>query len=254
MTGPFPHSPDTASPDTAWPQVLDEVTGALESLTAALDTEDDFQVLLHQACLQVVAAVPGADAATVTLVRDGEPHTAATTSELVAELDRDQYRNGGPCVEAARRGRVERVPVEEARERWPKFADDAHNAGFDSFLSAPLVINAGHAGAINCYGIGAAGFADLDVRLLELYTTAVEAILRVHQRYTEAAGLAEHLRTALTSRAVIDQAKGILMAVRQIGADEAFTLLVEQSQRENIKLRSLAERFVARVVNVTGQP
>jgi AmiR/NasT family two-component response regulator len=42
---------------------------------------------------------------------------------------------------------------------------------------------------------------------------------------------------------VIDQAKGILMAVRRISADEAFTLLVEQSQRENVKLRDLAIRF-----------
>jgi AmiR/NasT family two-component response regulator len=57
------------------------------------------------------------------------------------------------------------------------------------------------------------------------------------------------LRIALDSSAVIDQAEGILMALRQIGADEAFTLLVEQSQRENVKLRDLAGRFVAHTTN-----
>lgn len=231
--------------DSSWPQVLDEVTGALEKLIVTLDTEEDFQVLLHQVCLQVTQAVPGVDEATVTLLRDGKAHTAATTSELVAELDRDQYRHGGPCLDAARTGLLERVAIEEAYERWPQFTRDAHAAEFDSYLSAPLVVNTEHAGAINCYGSQAQGFAELDARLLELYTTAAEAILRTYHRYLTAAEAAQQLRTALTSRAVIDQAKGILMAIREVSADEAFTLLVEQSQRENIKLRDLAERFVA---------
>ncbi|WP_051736332.1 GAF and ANTAR domain-containing protein [Amycolatopsis rifamycinica] len=232
--------------------MLDEVTSALQTLTAALDTDQDFQVLLHQMCLQVAKAVPGVAEATVTLLRDGQPHTAATTSDLVAEVDRDQYRHGGPCLEAARSGKLERVQVSEARERWPKFAGDAHDAGFDSFLSAPLVVDDEHAGAINCYGTQAHGFAELDAALLELYTAAAEAILRLYQRYRQASELAENLRAALTSRAVIDQAKGILMAIRQISADEAFTLLVEQSQRENLKLRVLAERFVAHAVGIDG--
>lgn len=236
---------------SSWPYVLDEVNGALEALTAALDTEDDFRVLLHQVCVQVTKAVPGVAEATVTLLDNGNARTAATTSDLVAELDLDQYRHGGPCVEVAGTGRVHRVTLVEARERWPQFTRAAHEAGFDSFLSAPLVVNAGHAGAINCYGTRAAGFADLDARLLELYTTATEAILRTYRRYRTAVETTAHLRTALTTRAVIDQAKGILMALRQINADEAFTLLVQQSQRKNIKLHTLAERFVAHATGNT---
>ncbi|WP_410574284.1 ANTAR domain-containing protein [Amycolatopsis sp. cmx-4-61] len=238
----------TPAEPRSWPRVIDEVTSALKSLTSVLDTEDEFPQLLEQTCRQVVAAVPGADEATVTLLRDGKPHTAAATSELIAHMDRDQYRDGGPCLEAARHGHVERVSIEQARERWPQFAAHAHEAGFDSYLSAPLIIDDENAGGINCYGTHAAGFAELDVGLLELYTAAAEGILRVHRRYRDATELAANLRTVLTSRAVIDQAKGILMAIRQIDADEAFTLLVEQSQRENVKLREVAERFVAHVV------
>lgn len=63
--------------------------------------------------------------------------------------------------------------------------------------------------------------------------------------YLRAFKLAEQLRTALTTRAVIDQAKGVLMAVHSITADRAFRLLVEQSQHENVKLHALAERFIA---------
>jgi hypothetical protein len=85
----------------------------------------------------------------------------------------------------------------------------------------------------------------------ELYTTAVEAVLRTYDRYLDAREATEQLRTVLTSRTVIDQAKGVLMAARQIDADEAFGMLGAQSQRENVKLRQVAERFIA---NVTGKP
>ncbi|EHR48446.1 response regulator with putative antiterminator output domain [Saccharomonospora marina XMU15] len=236
--------------DQTWPQVLDEVTGALESLTAALGSVDDFTVLLQQVCAQVTKAVPGVDEATVTLLDDGNARTAATTSDVVAGLDGDQYALGhGPCLDAARSGTLVRVSIAQARDRWPDFARDATEAGYASFLSAPIVIDDGHAGAVNCYSTHAHGFAELDEKLLDLYTSAVTAALRVYHRYQHARHTAEHLRTALESRAVIDQAKGILMAVNRIDADQAFTLLVEQSQRDNIKLRDLATRFVAHVTS-----
>jgi transcriptional regulator with GAF, ATPase, and Fis domain len=237
--------------DRSWPTVLDEVTGALQSLTATLATADDFAALLHQMCAQVVHAVPGVDEATITLLTDQQPSTAASTSDVVTGLDRDQYTAGdGPCLEAASSGELVRVSVGDAARKWPEFARDAAAAGFGSFLSAPLIVNEEHAGAVNCYSRQGGGFAELDEKLLELYTSAATATLRVYGRYQQARDTAEQLRVALQSRAVIDQAKGILMAVRQIGADEAFTLLVEQSQRENRKLRDLAGRLVSQATGI----
>ncbi|ADJ45971.1 two-component system response regulator [Amycolatopsis mediterranei S699] len=230
--------------------LFDEVTGALEALTAVLREEDDFRILLRHICLQVRHAVPGVDEASVTLVTGEVPHTATATSAVVDDLDGEQYRIGdGPCVEAIRGGKIVRTTVSDAVERWPRFADGAREAGFGSFLAAPLVADERFSGAVNCYGRQDDGFEEVEAQLLELYTAAVAAILRVYHRYLKARETAEHLRTALTSRAVIDQAKGMLMAIRQVDADDAFALLVEQSQRENVKLREVAERFVARVVS-----
>ncbi|MEV6873283.1 GAF and ANTAR domain-containing protein [Amycolatopsis sp. NPDC051128] len=229
--------------------LFDEVTGALEALTAVLEEEDDFRILIRHVCLQVRHAVPGVDEASVTLVTGETPHTATATSEAVRDLDGDQYRIGdGPCLEAVRSGKIVRTPVSDAVERWPDFARGAREAGFGSFLAAPLVADERFSGAVNCYGRQLDGFAEIEAQLLELYTAAVEAVLRVYHRYLRARETAAHLRTALLSRAVIDQAKGMLMAIRQIDADDAFALLVEQSQRENTKLREVAERFVERVV------
>ncbi|MEU0532711.1 GAF and ANTAR domain-containing protein [Amycolatopsis tolypomycina] len=239
--------PDPSAPAAP---LFDEVTGALEALAAVLREEDDFRILLQHVCLQVRHAVPGVDEASVTLVTGEVPHTATATSAVVGELDGEQYRIGdGPCLEAMRGGKIVRTSVADALERWPGFAGAAREAGFGSFLAAPLVADEQFSGAVNCYGRQDDGFEEVEAQLLELYTAAVEAILRVYHRYLRARETSEHLRTALTSRAVIDQAKGMLMAIRQVDADDAFALLVEQSQRENVKLREVAERFVARVIS-----
>lgn len=224
---------------------LDEVTGALEALIGTLDGDGDLGVLLQQVCHQVLAVVPEADMASVTLVKDGIPETIACTDERVFHIDADQYRAGeGPCLEAARTGKIVRVEIAQARQRWPAFAEHAIAAGAASYLAAPLVVDDRHAGSMNLYGLQDHGYRKIDGALLELYLTSVEAVLRATSRYMATRAHVEHLRAALTSRAVIDQAKGILMAARHITADQAFEVLKTQSQNENIKLHELAKQLV----------
>jgi hypothetical protein len=239
--------------DRPLPVVLDEVTTALERLSEALSREDDLRKLMHQVCEQVVHAVPGVDEATVTLLDSGTPFTAASTSDLVIRLDGVQYASGaGPCLDAAATSQVVRATITEAQELWPAFGSESHAAGMGSFLSAPLTVDNEHSGAINGYSRQGHGFHELDAPLLALYTTAVETALRSHSMYLRAYRLAAQLRSALQSRAVIDQAKGVLMAVHAIPAEEAFRLLVHRSQRENVKLHTLAERFIADLIRNSG--
>jgi GAF domain-containing protein len=238
--------PEVPQPSPQWSAVLDDVTGALETLSELLDGDEDFRTHLQHVCEQVVRAVPGVDQATITLVDHGVPHTVVTTDEVVAGLDHEQYRTGaGPCLEAAETGKLVRVAAVDAARRWPVFARRATDAGMNSFLSAPLIVDEQHSGAVNCYSASGSGFADLDVAVLELYTAAAEMALRAHRRYQRASELAGQLRSAMDSRAVIEQAKGILMAVHRVSADAAFGLLSEQSQRGNVKIREVAQRFVA---------
>jgi AmiR/NasT family two-component response regulator len=64
--------------------------------------------------------------------------------------------------------------------------------------------------------------------------------------YDSQAALAHHMQTAMASRAVIEQAKGIVMGERHCSADEAFQLLVKLSQRTDRKLRDVAQALVDR--------
>jgi hypothetical protein len=114
-----------------------------------------------------------------------------------------------------------------------------------SYLSAPLMADAEHCGAINLFSSQPHGFRELDSALLDLYVTAVETTLRAAARFRTARRLVEQLKQAMNSRPVIEQAKGILMAARGVSEDEAFALLTERSQHQNLKLRDVAARFVA---------
>jgi hypothetical protein len=231
------------------PVLLDEVTTALQNLSNVVNCENDLSAVVDQVCAQVVRAVPGLDEASVTLLRHGSPYTAASTSDVVVELDGHQYReNAGPCLDAATTGRLVRASIDEAARRWPLFARASRAAGMGSFVSAPITVDGEHSGAINGYSRAGHGFADFDGPLLELYIAAVETALRGHTRYRQMRELANQLRTALESRAVIDQAKGVLMATHGVTAGEAFAMLVSKSQHQNVKLRDVARQLVTGVL------
>ncbi|WP_410567044.1 ANTAR domain-containing protein [Amycolatopsis sp. cmx-4-61] len=224
---------------------VDDVTGALEQLSDVLDQHEELEVVLHRLCHQVVPAIPGADLASVAVLDGRRLRTVAATSDQARDIDHVQYdADAGPAVEAARTGKVVRIAVSEAALRWPPFAEAARTASVGSYLSAPLFLDEEFSGSLNLYGVEGHGFSELDAALLELYTTAAEAAIRQAERHRRARETAAGLRTALTTRAVIDQAKGILMAARCITADEAFALLVQQSQKENLKLHAVAARLI----------
>ncbi|MEV1117963.1 GAF and ANTAR domain-containing protein [Actinosynnema sp. NPDC049800] len=208
---------------------------------------------MDRVCRQVVGAIPDADLASVTVLRDGTPESLAWADRHTLEVDHAQYRaDEGPCLEAAESRRVQRVAVAEAADRWPAFSKAAGDLGIGSYLSAPLVIDDVYHGSLNLYGRHTHGYRELEAALLELYTTAAEAALRNARRYLHARRQIDQLRDALTSRAAIDQAKGILMAVHRVSADDAFAMLVDRSQRENRELRDLVEHFVDETTRPEG--
>jgi GAF domain-containing protein len=236
------------SDDEPGPEVvrrLDEVNGHLAELDEALADEDLGQVLQHSVD-HLVSSVPGADLASVSVLRGDTGETVAASDRHVWGIDQDQYAAGdGPCLEAARTGKVVRTSVAEAQERWPEFASGASAAGVKSYLSCPLMIGDDFAGSLTLYSEQSHGFAEFDVALLRLYITAASAAIGHARRYARARDVVGQLNQALESRAVIDQAIGITMARSGLTAEEAFSELARQSQNANVKLREIATRLVA---------
>ncbi len=224
---------------------VDDVTAALDQLADAFAEEEDLLVVLQRVCRQVMHAVPDAEIASITLLRDGSPYTATATGDSAHVVDQAQYDAGrGPCLEAARTGELQRVEVTEAARQWPEFATAAAGSGIVAYLSAPLFVDHEYHGSLNLYDTGGNSFGALDAALLDLYTSAAESALRSTRRHRTAHETMGQLRSALTTRAVIDQAKGILMALHCIPPEDAFELLVKASQEQNVKLREVAQDFV----------
>ncbi|SFR04249.1 GAF domain-containing protein [Lentzea waywayandensis] len=233
---------------------LDETTEALTQLHDAFTGEESLEDALQRVAETAARAVPDADAVTVSVVTDERPHTAAATDQRLVELDQKQYGSGrGPCLESALNLKPVRAVIGEHRDSWPEFEAAAENAGVRAYLSVPVVLPASddsearHIGTLNIYSYTAAAFDPFDEGLMRLFTTAASATITSAQRWQHSQGQVQQLERALGSRAVIDQAKGVLMAVHTCSADDAFALLVAESQRLNVKLRDVAAKLLESV-------
>lgn len=209
---------------------------------ASVDSEALDETLTRVVTL-AVHELPGCDLAGITLIRDGQPVTAAFTNPEAPEIDVAQYTTGvGPCLDAFRHGEIFRIDDMKREKRWPSFTAVAAKHGIVSTLSLPLKVNQDPVGALNLYSRSAHAFLEDDTPLL--FASHAAVVLANAQAYWAAHTLAAQLETTLTSRAVIDQAKGILMARNGITPEEAFSRLVADSQRTNVKLRDVARGIV----------
>jgi GAF domain-containing protein len=202
-------------------------------------------ILLRVAELAKLTVAGTADVS-VTLVQDERAFTAAFTGDDALLLDERQYASGyGPCLDVAQSsGTV--VIAEMAREaRWPEFTRRALDVGVHSSLSVALPVQQSIVGALNFYSHQPECFDDGAAELARTFAGyAAVAVANAHLYETNAT-LAEDMRRAMESRVVIEQAKGIVMALRGCNAQKAFEVLTTHSQQANRKLRDLATDIVA---------
>ena len=171
--------------------------------------------------------VPGADEVTVTLVHRDHPSTAAYTGDLALGLDERQYAEGyGPCLQAARSGETQLVSDMSTETRWPKFAAQGVRDGALSSLSVALptrqetlgASNIETVGALNIYARTRNAFGEGAQQIApHLAGYAAVAIINA-SLYVTTTALSEQMSKVMDSRAVIEQAKGILMGERRCSA------------------------------------
>ena len=197
------------------------------------------------------AAVPSAEMVGLTMLVDGRPTTAVFTDETSPEIDSAQYESGsGPCLEAFRTQQQCRIDDTEDDQRFTAFSEVAAARGIRSVLSMPLVVSHEGVGALNFYSRRPKAFSAEEAEVASVFAAQAGIVLANARAYWDAHELSQQLTEAMASRATIEQAKGILMGAQHCGADEAFQMLVRASQRENRKLRDIADQ----IVNSVTQP
>jgi GAF domain-containing protein len=227
-----------------------EPTEAFAELGRIRLADTDIDDALQQVAGLAKRAIPGAAEVSVTLLRAGMAHTAAFTGDLALTLDEWQYAHGyGPCLTAAETAATVSVPDMSVERRWPAWTRRANQVGARSSLSIGLPVHEAVTGALNIYATELGAFDDEAVVLGETFAGyAAVALANVHL-YTAQATLAQHMQAAMQSRAVIEQAKGIIMGQRRCTADEAFAILTKLSQDTNRKVRDVAATLVTRAAN-----
>jgi GAF domain-containing protein len=191
-------------------------------------------------------AIPGADEVSVTLMRGNGAHTAAFTGELALACDERQYERGhGPCLDAASTAATLLIDDMERETRWPDYTPGAAAAGALSSLSIGMPVHESAAGALNIYATKPDAFDDDAIVLAQTFAGYAAVALANAHLYDTQATLAQQMQAAMESRAVIEQAKGIIMGERHCGPDEAFRILSKLSQDTNRKLRDVAAAIVA---------
>jgi GAF domain-containing protein len=193
--------------------------------------------------------IPGAAQVSVTLSRGKGAYTAAFTGELAINLDETQYERGhGPCLDALASGETLAVPDMSRETRWPDFAVRAREAGCHSSLSVGLPVHESVSGALNIYAMGPEAFDDDAIDLAQTFAAYAAVVLANAHLYDAQATLAHHMQTAMENRALIEQAKGIIMGDRGCTSEDAFKILTKLSQDTNRKLRDVAQVLVNRAV------
>jgi GAF domain-containing protein len=215
------------------------LTRDLSDLTRDLQGETSTESLLRRIVESAVAEVEPACHAGISEIIGAQVRTRVATDPLVERVDEAQYTAGdGPCLTSLREEQTVRVGDLLHDGRWPGFAERAVDMNVRSMLSVQLFVEGDNLGALNLYAEDPDVFDESHEGIAMLI--AAQGAVAMKRNRTE-----EQLKSALLTRDVIGQAKGILMERYKIDQAQAFDLLVLASQRTHRKLHDIAAELSA---------
>jgi GAF domain-containing protein len=224
---------------------MNNVNEVHEALARVVVADRELSEVLTEILGIARQAMPAVEAASVTLIREDKPFTAAYDGQMALDADELQYERGyGPCMDAGRAGQVFLVDDMRTEQRWPDYAQNVVAHGVLTSLSVPLPFQGVTIGALNTYGRRPQVIDDSDLELAEEVAAWVAVAVGNAEAAARTSDDLTQLRTAMTSRALIEQAKGILMERHKITEDEAFTMLTHASQQTKTNLPDVAAELV----------
>jgi hypothetical protein len=200
----------------------------------------DTAALLRDLIEGATESVPGAQYAGITVTqRRRRSQTAAATHRYPVMLDEIQSRyQQGPCLTAAAQHDSVRIDDLDADDRWPLYREEAlKQTPIRSILSFGMLQDGGTNASLNFYAEPVHAFTDGSVNLGLIFATHTALVWNMMRRD-------QQFRSALVSRDIIGQAKGMLMERFGIDAAGAFELLKRVSQESNTPLAQIGQRVI----------
>jgi GAF domain-containing protein len=189
----------------------------------------------------------GVSAAGVMLVSpQGELRVIASSSETMRFLEVLELQSQeGPCLDAFHTGQsTEQQRLPEGSGRWPTFSAAALQAGFRSVFAIPLRLRNKTIGALNLFNVDTAPMNERDMIVARAFADLATISILRHKVTTDAQVLNDQLSNALTSRIVIEQAKGVISERADIDLGEAFGRLRAFARGHNLLLTDVARMAI----------
>ena len=169
----------------------------------------------------------------------------ASSDERGRTLELMELQNQeGPCLDAFRNSRPVQAGASDAAARWPAFATHAMSAGYQSFAAMPLRLRDQTIGALNMFGTRSVLLDDREIGNAQALADVATIGLLNERMLRESRLVAEQLQRALTSRVVIEQAKGILAVRLRCTVDESFLVMRTYARNRNLRLGEIARQVV----------
>jgi signal transduction protein with GAF and PtsI domain len=219
----------------------------LTEFTRTIVNPFDPDELLDQLIRHTLSVLDAGAAGLMLADSNGGLQFAAASGQRAAEMEKVQEGSKtGVCYHAFTTNHVVIANDLDDLQRWPDYTDRALELGFGSVLGVPLNASGQTIGVLNVYREEAGVWTERDVEVCEVLAAMGASYILSGSQLRAQHDLADSLQRALTSRVVIEQAKGILMATEDVDAGTAFETIRKAARDNNRKLRDVAQEIVDR--------
>jgi len=225
-----------------------EITQAFVSLASHLANGYDVVDLLNDLTVDCARLLDVASAGLLLADGRGVLHVMAASSERTRQLEVFQLQRAeGPCRDCFHGRAAISVPDLAAESaRWPQFVPAALDAGFVSVHALPMRLRDNVLGALGLFGTTVGALGQDDLSLGQALADVASVALVQDNAAADRTAVNEQLQTALTSRVVLEQAKGVLAQKGELDMPQAFAVLRQYARDHNLRLTKVAQAIVSR--------